>query len=274
MQSFTLIVVLLALTVVGFRLGRGRAVSVVGGETRKLHSLPGYYGMYVALWCGVPAFIMLGLWTAFQDTLLTQLTLASLPDAVLTGPDGARLSDSRIGLLLNDIRNTAQGNIASASSDVVRDAAAYYKSLQATGTWLLTAVALALAVGGAGWAWRRVSPDLRARNGVELTVKVFMVVCSTIAIFTTIGIILSLLFESLRFFSKVPITEFLFGTHWSPQISLRSDQVGSSGSFGAIPLFAGTFLISAIAMAVAGSRWLALGYLHGGIRAPQGAGHR
>ncbi|EKV31715.1 Phosphate transport system permease protein PstC [Caenispirillum salinarum AK4] len=251
MQSFTLILVLLVLTVVGFRLGRGRAVSVVGGETRKLHSLPSYYGMYVALWCGIPAFLMLGLWLAFQDTILTQMTLASLPDTALVGPDGERMSDSRIGLLLNDIRNTAQGNIASASTEIVREAAAYYNSLKATGGWLLTVVVLALAVGGAGWAWKRVSPDLRARNGVELAVKVFMVICSTIAIFTTIGIILSLLFESLRFFSKVPVTEFLFGTHWSPQISLRADQVGSSGSFGAIPLFAGTFLISAIAMAVA-----------------------
>ncbi|WP_404384023.1 phosphate ABC transporter permease subunit PstC [Caenispirillum salinarum] len=251
MQSFTLILVLLVLTVVGFRLGRGRAVSVVGGETRKLHSLPSYYGMYVALWCGIPAFIMLGLWLAFQDTILTQLTLASLPDTALMGPDGERMSDSRIGLLLNDIRNTAQGNIASASSELVRDAAAYYNSLKATGGWLLTVVVLALAVGGAGWAWKRVSPELRARNGVEMAVKVFMVICSTIAIFTTIGIILSLLFESLRFFSMVPVTDFLFGTHWSPQISLRTDQVGSSGSFGAIPLFAGTFLISAIAMSVA-----------------------
>jgi phosphate transport system permease protein len=251
MQSFTLIIVLLALTVVGFRLGRGRAVSVVGGETRKLHSLPSYYGMYVALWCGIPAFIMLGLWLAFQDTILTQMTLAALPDSALTMPDGSRMSDARIGLLLNDIRNTASGGIASASTEAVREAAAYFNSLKATGGWLLTVVVLALAVGGAGWAWKRVSPDLRARNGVELAVKVFMVICSTIAIFTTIGIILSLLFESMRFFSKVPVTDFLFGTHWSPQISLRTDQVGSSGSFGAIPLFAGTFLISAIAMAVA-----------------------
>lgn len=251
MTSFTLILVLLVLTVVGFRMGRGRAVAVVGGETRKLHSLPSYYGLYVALWCGVPAFLLLGLWLAFQDTILTQLTLSSLPQAALIGPDGTPLSEARVELLLNDIRNTATGGIASTTSEVVSEAARYYNGLRATGAWLLTVVALALAVAGAAFGWKRVSPALRARNGVETAVKAFMVICSTIAIFTTIGIILSLLFESIRFFTKVPPMDFLFGTHWSPQISLRADQVGSSGSFGAIPLFAGTFLISAIAMCVA-----------------------
>lgn len=251
MQAFTLILVLLVLTVIGFRLGRGRAVAVVGGETRKLHSLPSYHGMYVALWCGVPAFVLLGLWMLFEPTIATQMTLANLPPEALLGPDGQPLSEARIGLLLNDIRNTATGNIAGSSDALVQNAADYYNGIRATGDWLLTAVALSLAVAGAGWGWKRVSADLRARNDVEMAVKVFMIVCSTIAIFTTIGIILSLLFESVRFFARVSPVEFLFGTHWSPQISIRADQVGSSGGFGAIPLFAGTLLISFIAMAVA-----------------------
>src|SRR5690606_32452892 len=75
--------------------------------------------------------------------------------------------------------------------------------------------------------------------------------CSAVAVLTTLGIIFSLVIDSLRFFSMVPITEFLFGTKWSPQIAIRADQVGSSGAFGAVPLFAGTFLITLIAMAVA-----------------------
>jgi phosphate transport system permease protein len=72
-----------------------------------------------------------------------------------------------------------------------------------------------------------------------------------VAILTTVGIILSLLFESLRFFSAVPFHEFLFGLDWSPQTAMRADQVGSSGAFGAVPLFMGTLLISGIAMTVA-----------------------
>jgi phosphate transport system permease protein len=78
-----------------------------------------------------------------------------------------------------------------------------------------------------------------------------MISCSTIAIFTTIGIVLSVLFEATRFFQSVPFTDFVFGLEWSPQTAIRADQVGSSGSFGAIPLFAGTLLISFIAMLVA-----------------------
>ena len=72
------------------------------------------------------------------------------------------------------------------------------------------------------------------------------------AVFVTIGIVLSLLFETLRFFESVNVFDFLFGTHWSPQMAIRADQVGSSGSFGAVPVFVGTLLISLIAMAVAG----------------------
>ncbi|MCA1908645.1 MAG: phosphate ABC transporter permease subunit PstC, partial [Magnetospirillum sp.] len=93
--------------------------------------------------------------------------------------------------------------------------------------------------------------DMRARNRVESTVKVFLILASLVAIFTTIGIVLSLLFESILFFRHVSLIDFLFGTQWSPQIAMRADQVGSSGAFGAVPLFAGTLLISGIAMVVA-----------------------
>jgi len=112
-----------------------------------------------------------------------------------------------------------------------------------------------LAVGLAGlagsFAWRRIHPDLRARNRVERVVRWFLIAASSIAIFTTVGIVFSVLFEAIRFFQEVPVTDFLFGLNWSPQTAIRADQVGSSGSFGAVPLFAGTMLITAIAMVVA-----------------------
>ena len=90
------------------------------------------------------------------------------------------------------------------------------------------------------------------RKIVEGMILWILVLSSMIAILTTIGIVASLLFESIRFFNAVPITDFLFGLQWSPQTAIRSDQVGASGSFGAVPLLAGTVLISAIAMGVAG----------------------
>ena len=55
----------------------------------------------------------------------------------------------------------------------------------------------------------------------------------------------------MRFFQQVPLLDFLFGLSWSPQTAIRADQVGSSGAFGAVPLFAGTLLISGLAMLVA-----------------------
>ncbi|MCB1805828.1 MAG: phosphate ABC transporter permease subunit PstC, partial [Candidatus Competibacteraceae bacterium] len=130
-------------------------------------------------------------------------------------------------------------------------AADHYSRLQHWSTLAQWAVVLVLAALGALLTYSRISTHLRARNQVEFLIKIFLILSSTIAIFTTIGIVLSVLFESARFFKQVPFSEFMFGLHWSPQTALRADQAGSSGAFGAIPLFVGTLLISAIAMLVA-----------------------
>ena len=126
-----------------------------------------------------------------------------------------------------------------------------FAELNQIGARLSTAGVLSLAVIGGFVAWAKISPQVRARQQVERIFKAILLLCSLVAIFTTVGILLSVLFESLRFFQAVPVTEFLFGTEWSPQTAIRADQVGSSGSFGAIPLFVGTLLISFIAMLVA-----------------------
>ena len=96
----------------------------------------------------------------------------------------------------------------------------------------------------------RYPPNLEP-NQVERICTIIMILASTIAILTTIGIVLSLLFEAWRFFLRIPLDDFLFGLQWSPQTAIRADQVGASGSFGAIPIFAGTLLITVIAMCVA-----------------------
>ncbi len=96
------------------------------------------------------------------------------------------------------------------------------------------------------------SPQRDRRKAGERILYFILALSSTIAILTTLGIVLSLVFEAGRFFDKVPLTEFLFGLEWSPQTAIRADQVGASGSFGVLPLLAGTLLISAIALLVAG----------------------
>ena len=100
--------------------------------------------------------------------------------------------------------------------------------------------------------FKKIKHDFQARDNLEKLIQYFLLGCSTLAILITIGIFLSVIFESNKFFNVIPITEFLFGTHWSPQMPIREDQAGSSGAFGAIPLFTGTFLIAFISMCIAG----------------------
>ena len=110
---------------------------------------------------------------------------------------------------------------------------------------------MALAVAGLTWARGQIAPSFRARHRVEAIIFGLMVFCSLVAILTTLGILVSLIFESLRFFALVPVTEFLFGAKWDPQIAIRADQVGGSGAFGAVPIFWGTIVVSICAMLVA-----------------------
>jgi phosphate transport system permease protein len=208
--------------------------------------LPGYYGYFVAIWCGVPALLVAAGWLAFEPQIVQGLLISSLPE------DVQKLSDNRLKLVLNDIMNIAAGGIASKKPDPeILKAAEYYNSLKSTGSVALAGVMFALAVAGITYARSKINPDLRARNNVEKFIMVILIASSTIAILTTVGIVFSLLFESLRFFQKVAPVDFLFGLEWSPQTALRSDQVGSTGLFGAVPLFVGTLLISFIAMCVA-----------------------
>jgi phosphate transport system permease protein len=239
--------VLALLTVFGYFLGRSRALKTAGGTARTLHSLPNYYGYYIGLWCAVPGFLLLLGWMGLETTILDGMLVAHLPDSLANTP-AAELS-----LTINDIKNLAHGGIT--SREVVdldlKEAAAFYAELKSMSKMLLTALLAAVTCGGILIARGRISPSLRARNSVEKAAMVIMIICSTIAVLTTLGIILSLLFESLRFFQKVHPLDFVFGLEWSPQTALRKDQVGATGLFGAIPLLAGTLLISFIAMCVA-----------------------
>ena len=119
------------------------------------------------------------------------------------------------------------------------------------GTAALFVMVLSAALAGLAWSRSRIAAQSRARQQLEAGLNFLLAAASAVAILTTIGIVLSLVFESIRFFAIVPVHEFLFGLEWSPQIALREDQVGSTGLFGAVPVFAGTLLVSAIAMAVA-----------------------
>ena len=246
MQLFTLTATLLVLTVIGFYLGRGRALATASGRIRDLHSLPSYYGYYVALWCALPALLILTAWLMGEQQIVRGLLVSGLPESAQSLPP------ERLGLLLNDIKNVAAGNaLGQAADPELQQIADRYAHLLRISRLAMAVVVLAAAIGGLVYARNRVSRQLRARNSVEAVIRVLLIVCSVVAVFTTIGIILSLIFEATRFFLHVSPIEFLFGLEWSPQIAMRADQVGAEGSFGAVPLFVGTLLIAFIAMCVA-----------------------
>ena len=246
MSVVLLVVVLLGLSTIAFQAGRTKALRATGGQIAPLHSLPTYYGSYVALWVGIPALIVIALWLVFEPQIINALLVAALPD------DIRNLSPAELGLRINDIKNHAAGGITSTElGPRMQEVAEYYSALRGVGFFGMGIAAVAAGLGGLIVGWRKVAPSFRARNHVERTIQVVLIIASSIAILTTVGIVLSLLFESIRFFAQVSPLEFLFGLQWSPQTALRADQVGQSGAFGAVPVFAGTLMITIIAMSVA-----------------------
>ena len=239
------LVAILAIALVGGLFARNRAAGLRGGGAR-LNSLPNYHGLYVAIWTALPALILLTFWSPVQTMLVDQ--------AVLASPVGQKLPDFDLArdTILTEARAIATGEMEAGFNPESTELAPIYASASARFAAIGGGIAIVIGLIGAFLSMRRIGVDFRARNGVERWVMGLLLGASLIAILTTLGIVLSLLFESLRFFEMVSPSEFLFGTTWSPQMALRADQAGSSGSFGSIPLFWGTAFIGAIiAMIVA-----------------------
>ena len=248
MQATNIFLLLIGIGLFGFYLVRGRSLAIANplGGIRQLHSLPSYYGMHAALWCALPPLLILGFWLMFDEPVINSIVMNSLPS------DLAPTNTSSYNLLLNKVANIANGILPREGQTIgLINAADNMAALRLTSRWSMTLLLLTLAMAGLTWSWYRVSADFRARPAVEKVMQNLLLACACLAIFTTIGIVFSVLFESVQFFRSVPIYDFVFGLEWSPQTAIREDQVGSSGSFGAIPLFVGTLLVSAVAMLIA-----------------------
>ena len=248
MRLTTILLLYAAILFIGFLAGRSKArgLALAAGAAATLHSLPVYHGYRVMLWGALPALAAIFVYFAAGDAFVMTRVVASLPEAVRTLPE------AQLNLVLNDIRNLAAGNIV--ADDPTSSTVAAAELLNSVRGFLNTMLGIAvvgLAALGCGIAWKQLGPAVRARNQVEAATVVFLMLAASVAVVTTIGIVLSVLFEAIRFFQKVSLFDFLFGLTWSPQTAIREDQVGSSGSFGAVPLFTGTLMISGIAMLVA-----------------------
>jgi len=205
----------------------------------------GYHALFVSLITFVPSVVILIFWTLLEGSFLQWMVLRSLPIELIT-------IDYTSNYLFNEIINIANGVIPIDSSNTLHvigvqryeDAAALSRGIK------IIIVFGSIALLGF-YGLFKIGPNFNARLSSEVIIRRVLAGLSVIAVLTTFGILLSILFESLRFFQSVSISEFLFGTQWSPQTAIREDQVGSSGAFGAVPVFLGTFLIAIVAMMVA-----------------------
>ena len=198
-------------------------------EGGRLHSLPAYHAAHAVLWILAPALLVLAAWTPLQNRLVDE--------AVLATPEGQALPDFAMqrDTILAEARQIANREIeagfnpeSTAIAPLIKEAEDRYSSIGGV-------AAILFALGAAGLLFvRKRDRQFRARTSVEKWMTGLLIAASMIAIFTTLGIVLSLLFESLRFFALVPPSEFLFGLTWSPQVAIRADQAGSSGAFGSM----------------------------------------
>jgi phosphate transport system permease protein len=248
MSNAALLLMIAVLTVAGYVLGKSRALALVGGNRgmRNLHSLPRYYGLLTGLWCLLPCLLVVAVWAGSRNALLTSMVRNAMP------PGQVPAGGAQFGLFMNDVHNLIAGAVpAESASESSRFAAAEYLRLKQLASWSVGALVLVLAVLGIFLVRGRIAPALRARNAVESIGEKLLLACASLAVLVTVGIVLSVFYESLQFFRSVGVFDFLFGTTWSPQTAIRADQVGASGSFGAVPLFLGTAMISGIAMLIA-----------------------
>ncbi|KAF0117993.1 MAG: phosphate transport system permease protein [Rhodospirillaceae bacterium] len=241
MHVLMLIAVLVLVSVFAFGIGHSRAEAM----TCPRHSLPQYHGQCAALATFLPGLVVVALWGALESPFALILALDRLAETPLSP-----LAAAEGHFLTAEIQALAAGH-GSRKDPALMMAAQHYAELRQTGFVLMAVLAVGASLGGWALAWRRLTPACRARNSIEHALKIFMILCATLAVLTTVGIVVSLVFESWRFFNHVSLMDFLFGLEWSPQMAIRADQVGASGAFGAVPLFAGTLLIAGIAMMVA-----------------------
>jgi phosphate transport system permease protein len=265
--------IILALGVLGWFLGNWRAKASVGGKTSTLHSRPGYYGAYVLLWTTLPAMLLVILWSAISPAVVSSMVSSKLPENIANSPPQVlNLTMSTINMVEKGLARLSPEELEQASAagtDVKTllmskgvplavtpepyavEAARYQLAAKTSSQLLLTLSALGLSLFCMLFGLFQVGPKLRSRNAVETVALAGLLGCSMVAILTTLGIILSMLFESIHFFSIVPIMDFLLGTVWDPRFSAAGDASGAGGQFGLLPLLWGTLYISFVALLVA-----------------------
>ncbi|MDO6455788.1 phosphate ABC transporter permease subunit PstC [Celeribacter halophilus] len=274
MPFLWLVLIVLAIAASGYVIGRGRAMQSAGGDARHLHSLPSYYGWNVALKAAVPAFLVLVLALIVQPLIINKTVSSMIPASEIA--DG-----SNLGLVMAEVRRAADGidhlvneglmdeatarNVRTDFTDItqrlkdagqvvtsnitqpVLAAAQKYRVMNGSGKLVRSALVILVALAGLLWGLKESHKDFRARNIVERSILAMLMAGASVAVLTTLGIVLSLIFNTVEFFKLYPALDFFTLLEWSPSFSGR----GGSSALGVLPLLWGTFYISIVALLVA-----------------------
>ncbi len=238
--------IVLGLSLVFYGLGRARAVQVAGGDLSSLHSRPTFHGMLaliLVLMVGWSVLLIIGIgWNVLNTASLMRDIRAALPEAPTIEHQ----------LVLSDAKALAEGRLASRTDLVREEIAQRFAGMDQLRLWGSVILGLGAATAAGLFSLSRVAPDFRARNRAEKIIQMILWAMAAIAVLTTIGIVFSLIFETIGFFQNIGwrIDKFVLGTTWSPLSGVQSGAI-SADKVGAVPLFLGTFLITLIAMLVA-----------------------
>lgn len=239
-SSLIILLIALGLPILAGLRGWYRTRAVVN-----LRSRPIYHSANHMLWVALPMLAIASLWLVSESLVIKPAVLSELAS-------GGRVIIAEEDFRYLEVVQIADGLLDSQSLDESTSTAVKkYQTVSANTDTIISLLLIIVGVLGFRKVNEQYSPTLPAREHVERVVRFILAASSGVAVLTTAGIVMAMLVETLRFFQHVPMLDFLFGTHWSPQMAIREDQVGSSGAFGAIPLFTGTLLIATIAMLIA-----------------------
>ena len=244
--SFFFIFVVLGYTIQWYATNKALKLNAnINDEGTKLPSLPSYYGTYTLLQLVVPVLFLLSTWFFLKPYVIEFFLIKNIPTELLNtfGGESSMLADT--------IMATNPERVFPGTNPLIVESAKYYQKINNVSDSYVYVFLLLVGMTLSVFSLKKISHAFQARQAVESNNIKLLILCSVIAIITTFGIIFSLIFEAIRFFEKVPVFDFLFGLAWSPQTAIREDQVASQGSFGAIPIFSGTLLITIVAMFVA-----------------------
>ena len=274
MPASWILLIILGLAMAGYFVVRRRALASAGGNPKLLHSLPSYYGWNAALATAAPALIVLAIWLIVQPLVVDSMVSGNLSEEVRNNPGERSLAMADVQRVATGLDLAVSFQVMTAEEAATLDTdntdirerlsrvgvalgsevdaltlgmAQEYRSLSATGDLVRTILVLVLAIGGLTLAYRATSKEFRARNTVERAVLAILIAAACVAILTTVGIVFSLIFNTVDFFSRYPAAEFFFGTIWQPSFSGR----GGLSQLGFLPLIWGTLFISLIALLVA-----------------------